>query len=760
MADKRIKDLTILTTAENNDELVIDDISVADSEKTKKITKANFLKEIVANFANYYSKTESDNRYLQSFTEEDPIFSAWLLDTPPLYSFTETDPVFTSHPAFGLTTQDMTDIGNLSGTNTGDQNLSGLVPYTGATTDVDLGANDLSVNKLTVITTANTGADIQGGIDFDTVVEPIAPTLALDTGGALDVGKHYYFITYTTALGESAIGASANIDTDAVNNAVNVTLPVSTDPRVTGRKIYRSKVGTSSDTARYLATISNNTTTLYKDIIADASLPANVYDYYRPDTTNRMLSVDGTSIMKIGTTATYFGILAGGNYQSAFNTGFGSNALRYSQGQSNSGFGYGSGDSITSGQDNSLFGYRSGTGIVTGSYNSVLGSYAFDDATGSSNSAMGYAALGNSTTGSQNSGFGMYAGRKITTGTYNSFLGYGVGDQAGQLVDATYSTAIGASAYTDASYQMDLGGTSVTEILAGRSDNVNLTFGAGKDASIYYDGTNLVVNPQEVGTGSLKVNIGTGNLEVVGSGDFILTSSTGRSGALGFAGGSDNILQFGPTTTNVLRAVFGMGAISTGNGGAVNTLPTGDIEMLDINGDIRTTFKTGGNVGIGTITPETKMDVAGSIRATAWNTPTSGKSLVFGINADVPTIIGYDYTGGAYLPFDMRSSNFLFKIGVNLALSIDASKNVKLPNDNAKLYFGTGDDEYIEYDASLDGLQTAGKFKASEVRAIHKAVDGTAPVANGTYVMGIGAVTNGTITIKDGVITAIQEASD
>ena len=80
MADKRIKDLTILTTDENNDELVIDDISVADSEKTKKITKANFLKEIVANFANYYSKTESDNRYLQSFTEEDPIFSAWLLD--------------------------------------------------------------------------------------------------------------------------------------------------------------------------------------------------------------------------------------------------------------------------------------------------------------------------------------------------------------------------------------------------------------------------------------------------------------------------------------------------------------------------------------------------------------------------------------------------------------------------------------------------------------------------------------------------------
>lgn len=39
----------------------------------------------------------------------------------------ETDPVFSASPAAGLTAQDMTDIANLSGTNTGDQDLSGLV---------------------------------------------------------------------------------------------------------------------------------------------------------------------------------------------------------------------------------------------------------------------------------------------------------------------------------------------------------------------------------------------------------------------------------------------------------------------------------------------------------------------------------------------------------------------------------------------------------------------------------------------------------
>ena len=42
---------------------------------------------------------------------------------------------------------------------------------------------------------------------------------------------------------------------------------------------------------------------------------------------------------------------------------------------------------------------------------------------------------------------------------------------------------------------------------------------------------------------------------------------------------------------------------------------------------------------------------------------------------------------------------------------------------------------------------------------VHKAADGTSAVADGEYVMGIGATTNGTITIKDGLITSITEAS-
>jgi hypothetical protein len=54
-------------------------------------------------------------------------------------------------------------IGDTSGINTGDQDLSGYVPYTGATTDVDLGTNDLTAFKITASPTGNNDGIIANG---------------------------------------------------------------------------------------------------------------------------------------------------------------------------------------------------------------------------------------------------------------------------------------------------------------------------------------------------------------------------------------------------------------------------------------------------------------------------------------------------------------------------------------------------------------------------------------------------------------------
>jgi hypothetical protein len=48
-------------------------------------------------------------------------------------------------------------------------------------------------------------------------------------------------------------------------------------------------------------------------------------------------------------------------------------------------------------------------------------------------------------------------------------------------------------------------------------------------------------------------------------------------------------------------------------------------------------------------------------------------------------------------------------------------------------------------------------YTTGAVKGVHKAADGTAAVADGTYTMGLGGTTNGTITIKDGIITAVQQ---
>jgi hypothetical protein len=96
------------------------------------------------------------------------------------YLTEESDPVFTAHPAYSIDNDDITNLSNLSGTNTGDQDLSGYVPYTGATDDVDLGELDLSA------TNVNTDS-----LQFDTMaeVEVVEGQLAWnETDGTLDLG--------------------------------------------------------------------------------------------------------------------------------------------------------------------------------------------------------------------------------------------------------------------------------------------------------------------------------------------------------------------------------------------------------------------------------------------------------------------------------------------------------------------------------------------------------------------------------------------
>lgn len=142
---------------------------------------------------------------------------------------------------------------------------------------------------------------IKQGIDFDYVTKPIAPTLALaGLAGNVPVGTNYYYITYVTADGETEFGNSANITVASAANAqVNVTLPVSSDSKVIARKIYR---GTSTAVAGFLATVSDNTTTLYVDNTATVTSNLLYRNRYVGNTTAGNIFADGTKNIEIDST--------------------------------------------------------------------------------------------------------------------------------------------------------------------------------------------------------------------------------------------------------------------------------------------------------------------------------------------------------------------------------------------------------------------------------------------------------------------------
>ena len=106
---------------------------------------------------------------------------------------------------------------------------------------------------------------------------PNAPTNTNTGGGLVDVGNHYYRVTFTDAYGETLPGAALLVTVSGGNKTVNLAaLPVG--PLGTlGRKIYRTIAGAADIPANYklLTTIANNTALTYLDIIADASLGAD-----------------------------------------------------------------------------------------------------------------------------------------------------------------------------------------------------------------------------------------------------------------------------------------------------------------------------------------------------------------------------------------------------------------------------------------------------------------------------------------------------
>lgn len=123
------------------------------------------------------------------------------------------------------------------------------------------------------------GATVAGQLIGQT--SPVPPlgytgTTPATTGGNLTPGIYAYWVTYTTASGESLpTNDAVSCQVVAPNNACSVPLVNSPDGRVTGKKIYRSRDAEQRHQAKLCGTVSNNTQTAFFDTSADAAIVNN-----------------------------------------------------------------------------------------------------------------------------------------------------------------------------------------------------------------------------------------------------------------------------------------------------------------------------------------------------------------------------------------------------------------------------------------------------------------------------------------------------
>ena len=328
---------------------------------------------------------------------------------------------------------DVDGVVTTSGASIGPGTLNYVPVFTGAGTTIGdspiyIDSTKVSIGTITptyklevVGTTSTDGIRAHTGFDAYLVPDPTAPTGVVSAGGSVDTGAHWYYVSYYTALGEThAIPTAAQITTTAGNNTVTLTIPTSTDPRVVGRKLYRTKAAGAAYTDYLLATIANNTATSYVDTVADSSV-TGLYGigYFRTNTTNPLLTVSGVKSMTIDTKDTRFGYEAGLNTNGGGrNTLIGSYAAKY----------------LTIATDTVAIGNQAiGYGTLTGYGNVAIGSSSSPIlTTGNENTVVGYQTFGNVTNSTNNVVFGARAARFQADGatslatTQNSvYVGYG-----------------------------------------------------------------------------------------------------------------------------------------------------------------------------------------------------------------------------------------------------------------------------------------------------------------------------------------------
>lgn len=375
----------------------------------------------------------------------------------------------------------------------------------------------------------------------------------------------------------------------------------------------------------------------------------------------------------------FVGSNAGYNNSGDYNNFLGSFSGRNNSGSNNTFLGNQSGYNNTSGGGNNFIGGSAGYTNTTGGYNNFLGfSSGQSNTTGNYNDFMGYYAGSSNTAGVYNSFMGSESGFGNTTGQANSYVGAQAGynnrtGSADTIVgyQAGYGSGLNSfSSSTLVGYQAGYGLTTGSDnILVGFQAGYNVSTGTGNIIIGYKKNASAAGISNELNIGGLlygdlsakTIGLSTGvpqaALDIVSTGTLATQFSQIWRNSFG-------VIQASMSATGVVMAsrfvgdgsgLYGLAGDNLGNHTAAAPLLMSGFDILGVStitvssisatgaGVVFSTsiFITKGNVGIGTASPQNKLDVRGNV--TFSNTAT-GTQLSLLLNG------GSSY-GGAVVQF-------------------------------------------------------------------------------------------------------------
>jgi hypothetical protein len=311
---------------------------------------------------------------------------------------------------------------------------------------------------------------------------------------------------------------------------------------------------------------------------------------------NTAFGYDALSVATSSDDNTAFGYRAlKANTEGYFNTAFGSGALEINTtGYSNVAVGGNAMFQNTTGHNNTAVGLGALLTNSTGRRNSAVGTGALTlNSSGESNAAFGWSALYNNDTGRYNAAVGTGAMLASVSGEYNSVLGQ---DALGRNISGSQNVAIG--------WQANYGNASATNTVA-----IGSLAGNGAGAGPYSN------------RGGVLVGTNAGTSFITGS-DY--NTFLGYNSGYNVSSGANNILIGASPTSGNENLTSGSGNIKIGynisfpSTTANNQLNIGNL-IYGTGLDGTGSTLSGGNIGIGTTSPDEKLDVNGNFALSSTN---------------------------------------------------------------------------------------------------------------------------------------------